>query len=257
MIEEWDLSQTNLRRIALRKYEVAVLPIGSTEAHGYHLPEGQDTLQVDYVAKRSSRQAWERCQSVICLPPVPYGSDCNLIDFPLTIDVKQSTLDLVVRDVVSSLVKHGIRKVLIINGHGGNNFMPLVRQLQCDTGSHIFLCDWWKSFLDHYNEIFQKPDDHSGEVETSVALSVHPELVEMDHLGSGKMRPFRFEALEKGWVLTSRRFARINDHCAVGDPTGATAEKGKLCMDIVCQRISDFIVDLAKTPIDDSFPHIK
>jgi creatinine amidohydrolase len=71
----------------------------------------------------------------------------------------------------------------------------------------------------------------------------------------GTPSPFRFEALNKGWVQTSRRFSRLNDHCAAGDPMRATAEKGKKYLDIVIKRISSFLVDLAQSPIDEIFPH--
>ncbi len=69
------------------------------------------------------------------------------------------------------------------------------------------------------------------------------------------MRDFRFEALRKGGVRTSRDFAKLNDHCAAGDPAGASAEKGREILDIVCERISTFLVELAQSPIDELFPH--
>jgi creatinine amidohydrolase len=181
--------------------------------------------------------------------------DCNLLDFPLAIHVSQTTLDAMVRDIIRSLLQHGIRKVVIVNGHGGNEFTALIRQIQCDLDVHVFLCNWWQVGRDRYDEIFEVSDDHAGEFETSIAFALYPELVEPNVAGNGKTRPFRFEALEKGWVRTSRDFARLNDHCAAGDPTRASAEKGKKYLDLVCDRISDFLVELAQTPIDEYFPH--
>lgn len=84
MINEWDLSATNLHRIAQGcKYEVAVLPIGRDRAHNRHLPEGEDALDTTYIARRCCETAWPQCQSVICLPVIPFGVDCNLSEFPL------------------------------------------------------------------------------------------------------------------------------------------------------------------------------
>ena len=80
-------------------------------------------------------------------------------------------------------------------------------------------------------------------------------IVEMDNAGDGRVRPFRFEALQKGWVKTSRNFARLNDNCASGIPTDATAEKGKKYLDLVCARISQFLIEFARQPIDEYFPH--
>ena len=256
MIEEWDLTSTNLGRISKRRYEVAVLSTGAIEPHNRHLPEGQDFRHTSYVSRRCCAQAWSRCESVICLPGLPYGVDCNLMGYPLAIHVSQSTLDAMVREIIKSLVCYGIRKVVIINGHGGNDFGPLIRQIQCDLDVYVFCCDWWRVGHDRYDEFFEKPDDHAGEFETSVGLALYPELVEPERAGDGQTKPFRFEALRRGWVRTSRDFGNLNDHCAAGDPSRAEAEKGRRYLDLVCERISDFLVELAKSPLDEFFPHV-
>lgn len=257
MINDWDLTETNLSRLSQQNLKVAVLPIGAIEPHNRHLPEGQDFLHTTYVAKQSCKIAWQTCKSIICLPTIPYGVDCNLMEFPLAIHVSQSTLDAMIRDIVSSLQKHGIRKIVIINGHGGNDFIPLIRQLQCEIDVYLFVCDWWKVGFDKYSEIFDKPDDHAGEFETSVALELYPELVEIDKAEKAIPRQFRFKALNEGWIRTSRKFSNLNNLCAVGDPANATAEKGKRYLDLVCKRISEFLIELSQAPIDALFPHKK
>ena len=256
MIDEWDLTAVNLHRLRRCRYEVAVLPVAATEAHNLHLPEGNDFRQTTHVAQRCCRTAWEKCRSVICLPGMPYGVDCNLMPFPLTIHVSQATLDALVRDIVVSLHRHDIRKVVIINGHGGNDFVPLIRQLQSDLDVHVFLCNWWQVGHDCYDAIFDAPDDHAGEFETSVALALYPELVELEVADAGDARAFRFEALRKGWVRTSREFARVNRHCGIGNPSRASAEKGHKYLDLVCERISAFLVELAEARIGEHFPHV-
>jgi creatinine amidohydrolase len=255
MIHEWKLAETNLSRLSKSEIEVAVLPVGAVEPHNWHLPEGQDLFHTTYIAENTCRRAWEKCKSVICLPTLPYGVDCNLLDFPLAIHISQDTLNSILRDIINSLERHGIRKIVIINGHGGNDFTPLIRQIQCDLAVHVFQCNWWTVGHDIYGSIFDKPDDHAGEFETSVALALYPELVELAKADDGFSRPFRFEALKKGWVKTSRNFSKLNDHCAVGDPSKASAEKGKKYLEIVITRISDFLIDLAQSPIDKYFPH--
>lgn len=255
-IEDWDLTSTNLYRIQQRQYEAAVIPVSAIEPHNRHLPLGQDFRHTTWVAKESCRRAWEKTQTVICLPTIPYGVDCNLMDFPLTIHVSQAALDGMVRDIIVSLRQHGICKIVILNGHGGNDFTPLVRQIQSDMDVYVFLCPWWQVGRDQYDEIFEQADDHAGEFETSVALALYPELVEQEHAGAGEPRPFRFEALQKGWVKTSRRFSRLNDHCAAGNPATASAEKGKIYLELVCERISTFLIELARCPIDAKFPQM-
>jgi creatinine amidohydrolase len=119
----------------------------------------------------------------------------------------------------------------------------------------VFLCNWWIVGLDRYDEIFTKADDHAGQMETSIAMALFPELVEPDVAGDGKARPFRFEALQKGWVSTSRDFAKLNDHCGIGDPSGASAEMGAGYVELVCERISRFLAELANSPVDEYFPY--
>jgi creatinine amidohydrolase len=255
-MNEWDLTETNLHRLSKRHYEVAVLPVGAIEAHNRHLPQGQDFHHTTSIARQSCEFAWKKCESVICLPTIPYGVDCNLLAFPLTIHVSQTTLNAIGRDIIVSLRKHGIQKIVLINGHGGNEFTSFIRQIQTDLDVHVFLCNWWQVGHDRYEEIFSVPDDHAGEFETSVALALYPDLVEMDAAGSGKVKDFRFEALRKGWVRTSRDFKKLNDHCAAGNPSAATAEKGRKYIDLVVERISNFLVELAESPLDDSFPMV-
>ena len=93
-IDEWDLTSTNQHRILKRRYEVAVVPTGAIEAHNLHLPEGQDFRHTTYVARRSCEMAWEKCQSVICLPTLPFGVDCNQMAYPLAIHVSQGLEEL-------------------------------------------------------------------------------------------------------------------------------------------------------------------
>ncbi len=254
MIDEWDLAATNLHRASRRHYEVAVIPTAAVEAHNRHLPEGQDLLHTTAIARRCCAAAWGRCESVLCLPTIPYGVDCNLLAYPVTIHVSQATLDAMVRDIIASLRHHGIRKIVLLNGHGGNDFTPLVRQLQCDLDVFVFVCNWWTVGKDRWDEYFDRDDDHAGQMETSVALALFGDLVELDVAGDGQPLPLGLEALRRGWVRTSRDFATLNPNGACGDPTGATAERGERYLDLVCQRITEFLVDLATWAIDATFP---
>jgi len=255
MINEWDITQINQAKLKEQIPKVAVLGASAIEAHNYHLPEGQDFLHTDAIVKRVSQMAWEKTKSVICLPTIPYGVDCNLMDFPLTIHVKQTTLDLMLAEIIESLAHHGIKKILLINGHGGNDFTPLVRQIQSDLDIFMFWCHVYEVGQDKHREIFDVVDDHAGELETSMALALFPELVQLDQANNGAFRPFQFEALEKGWIKTSRKFSSLNDHCGNADPSLATAEKGKKYLDFICNRISDFLIELAGANINDHFPH--
>jgi len=146
---------------------------------------------------------------------------------------------------------------VIFNGHGGNGFAPLIRQIRCDLDVHVFACNWWEVGNDQYGQIFTNRDDHAGEMETSVTMAMAPELVDLKHAADGIAKPFRFEALQKGWVKTSRNFGVINDHCGVGDPRQSTAEKGVKYLDLTCERITNFLVELAQAEMDETFPHVR
>jgi creatinine amidohydrolase len=236
--------------------EVAVLPIGALEPHNLHLPLGQDLLHTTWVARYACQQAYQRGAKVVCLPCLPFGVDCNLQAFPIAIHLSQKTLDAVLEEVVDSLLHYGIRKIVLLNGHGGNDFKPFVRQKQCERDVYLFLCDWWKVGQDRYDDIFDASDDHAGEMETSVALFLYPHLVDQSLAGEAAVPPFRFEALNRGWVQTSRNFGRMNRECGAGDPSRATAEKGKQYLELVCQRIADFLVQLSRSPLDPAFPFL-
>ena len=99
MIEEWDLTATNLHRVSMRSYDVAVLPTAATEPHNRHLPYGQDLRHTTHVAREACRRAWAEVPRIVYLPPLPFGVDCNLLDFPLAIHLSQRTLDAAVTDI--------------------------------------------------------------------------------------------------------------------------------------------------------------
>jgi len=255
MMPHWNMTERTLADLDNHLPEVVVIAIGAVEPHNWHLPLGMDWMQATHVSQAVCQRAHEAGASVVWLPAIPYGVDCNLMDFPMAIHVSQNTLDAMVKDIVVSLRHYGIKKIVLINSHGGNDFKPLIRQLQCDVDVHVFSCNWWTVGRDRYNEIFEKPDDHAGEMETSVGLALWPELIDLNRAGSGTTRPFRMEALEKGWLSTSRKFSQLNDHCAAGDPAAATAEKGQKYLDLVIGRIAQFLVELSDAEIDEGFPH--
>ncbi len=255
-MRQWLLEEVNLAYLRENRYETAVIPVGATEPHNLHLPYGQDIFHATYVARSSCEKAAVLNAKVVCLPTLPFGVDSNLMDFPMTINVSQNSLDAMLRDIFDSLNAHGIRKIVIVNGHGGNDFIPLIRHYQSHTDCHIFNCNWWKVGADRYSEFFIKPDDHAGELETSVALHLFPQLVDLAQAGPGTAPGFRFRALREGWVQTSRSFARLNDHCAVGDPSKADAANGKAYLELVIDRLSEFLVEVSDSEIDQYFPHL-
>ena len=124
-------------------YDVAVLPWGATEAHNWHLPYATDVIQCDHVAAEAARLAWERGAKPIVLPAVPFGVQTGQLDIPLCLNLNPSTQAAILADLVHALEGQGIRKLLILNAHGGNDFRAIIRELQPKT--ELFLCtiNWW------------------------------------------------------------------------------------------------------------------
>ena len=165
-MKNYKLENITQKDVNERKIEVAVIPIGATEPHNYHLPYGTDFFHADYVSSESCRIANEMGGDVIKLPVIPYGVDANMMGFPFALNVYQKTLNLFLTDIVNSLAVNKIKKIVIINGHGGNDFKPFLRDLM-PTEVFISYIDWWKVADDEYKNIFEFADDHSGEMKKS------------------------------------------------------------------------------------------
>lgn len=251
----WKLAELNYGQVKdAPAPQVAVLPLGATEPHNLHLPYGTDTFQVDLVGARACELAAAQGARPLLLPALPYGTETNLMDFPLTMNLNPSTLGRIIGDLVDSLARHNVHKLLLLNGHGGNNLKWILRELYLSTPVHLFLCDWFKVGLDAYNSIFEKAEDHAGEMETSMGLAYFPKLVNLEAADAGATRESRFEAVSQGWVQITRPWRKLTTNSGSGDPRAATAEKGKAYAELCAERIAAFLVELAASPLDESFP---
>lgn len=256
----WILAETNYTQVKNCDYDVAVLPMGATEPHNLHLPYGTDTLQAETIGARVCEAAWNAGARVVMLPAVPYGTETNQAKCRLSINVNPTTLGTLIGDIVDSLNGHGLRKLVILNSHGGNDFKPLLRELNGRTPVQIFLCDWFRGIsADVQKEIFEEAGDHAGEMETALGLAFFNDLVLKNEDGSiaaddGAVRSTRFDAINNGWVSITRPWHLLTTNTGSGNPHPATAEKGKKLMDVIVERLSAFLVQLAASEIDDQFP---
>ena len=172
----WILAETNWKEVEATDYDVVVLPWGATEAHNYHLPYSTDVVQCDQIAAEAVGQAWARGAKVIVLPTIPFGVNTGQVNIKLDINMNPSTQLLVLRDICDVLEHQGIPKLVILNGHGANDFRQIVRELW--PRYELFLCalDWFRLI----EGIFDEPGDHAGEMETSMMLVIRPGLVRAD-----------------------------------------------------------------------------
>ncbi len=256
----WKLAEVNYGFVKEQGYEVAVLPLGATEPHNLHLPYGTDSFEADLVGEKICEAAWNRGARVVLLPTVPYGTQTNQMQFPFTMNINPATLSIVLGDLVESLARHGMRKVVLLNSHGGNELKPVLRELYDQTPVRLFLCNWYTTFKDLYGGIFHEADDHAGEVETSLMLAYHPELVARNADGTlaaddGRAAPSRFEAVNRGWVSITRPWHLLTTNSGCGNPHAATADKGLRLMDVLVERLGGFLAELAASPLDEQFPY--
>ncbi len=258
-IADWRLEEMTLADVRRLDYQVAVLPMGATEPHNLHLPYGTDSIEAQTLADRCCARAWELGGRVVQLPTIPYGTETNLQQFPLAMNLLPSTLFLVLRDLVSTLEASGLRKLLIFNSHGGNEFKSFLREIYGRTQVQIFLCNWYQMIRDEAAQICEHAEDHAGEMETSLILSFRPELVRHAEDGkltadSGERRELRFEALREGWIGLSRPWHLLTTNSGSGNPHQASAAKGELLTESIVARVAPFLAELSQTTIDEHFP---
>jgi creatinine amidohydrolase len=252
---QWNLEETTLGLSQEEAYEVAVLPIAATEAHGLHMPYATDTMQVDAIARDACAAADERGARVLLLPTVPFGVNENTLAFKWTISLRPSTLFRVVTDVVSCLEHHGIPKMLLLNGHGGNEFQPHLRELCRQTSVQVMLVNWYQCAPEAHARLFERPGEHADEMETSLMLHLRPELVRMDLAGDGGTREPRLTAMKEGWAWIARPWERFTMDSSFGDPSAASAEKGAEYIRAVTTKLADLLVEMSDAEVDELYPY--
>jgi creatinine amidohydrolase len=238
------LSETTWKHVKETRFDVAVLPWGATEAHNYHLPYGTDVIECDRLGALAVGAAWEQGAKVVLLPTVPFGVQTGQLDIPLCLNLNPSTQAAILHDLVRSLEMHGVHKLVILNGHGGNDFRQMIRELQPRTS--VFLCQVnWYAAVDA-KAFFDEPGDHAGELETSVMLHVAPDLVgPLADAGPGAVRKPRVQAMRDGWAWAPRRWTQVTADTGVGDPRRATQEKGARYAVALTAALCGFLIELA------------
>ncbi len=247
------LAETHWKTVKNTDYAVALLPWGATEAHNYHLPYATDVIECDHIAAEAARIAWEKGVKVIVLPTVPFGVNTGQFDIRLDINMNPSTQALVLRDVVESLSRQGFAKLVVLNGHGGNDFRQMIREIQPDYPQLFLSAINWYHVLDG-KKYFDEPGDHAGEMETSVMMSIAADLLlPLSEAGTGSGRPFKLQGLREGWAWAQRDWVKATVDTGVGDPSQASAEKGQAFLDDLTQKIAGYLVELAKSDISDLY----
>ena len=256
-MREYVLAEQTHAFIRSQRWEVAVLPFGATEPHNLHMPYGTDNYEVEELGRRACEQAYRAGARVTLLPTVPFGVNTNHLQIPgaLALSLTPTTLLSLLKDLVDSLERQGVRKLVLLNGHGGNELKPLTRELHHRTRVFLCVCDWFRMAADLYPSIFDRPGEHADEVETSLGLAYFPELLRPELADDGAARPSRLEAVNRGWISITRPWHLVSRNTGLGDPSAASAEKGRHLMDLMVERLAGFLTQLASTLMDDTFPY--
>ena len=238
-----------------KEVDIALLPVGSIEQHGPHLPLDTDSFDAEYLAKEVAASCSE--PKPLVLPLIPYGVSYHHEDFSGTLSISPETLSKLTHEVGISAAKHGIKKLVIINGHGGNTPALQFAAQMINRDTSIFTCvETGETSDSDVAALSETPNDvHAGEIETSTTLALRPEKVRRD-----KIRKFvpkfssRFlDFSSKRSVEWYTRTVKISKTGVMGDPTKASSEKGKKMMAVMIMHLVEFVEDLKRLSLDEIY----
>ena len=221
---------------AKKRIDTVIIPVGSVEAHGRHLPLGTDVFAPLEIAKRIEEKLRKMGKDVIIAPPVWYGHSFVLDVYPGTINVSADAFKAYTAEILREFAREGFRRLVLLNGHGGNH-SPLILAAEEVAGEfdvEVWLIDWWIDFRKEILEVCSS-QGHAGEDETSVILAIRPELVKMEN-AVGEKREEKVRVIRKdiGFELFPEG---VND-----DPRGASREKGEAILEKVSEGIVKLLV---------------
>lgn len=230
----------------LKSNDVILVPAGSNEQHGKHLAVDNDA----YTALQVSARVAEKT-GVLVAPVVPFGYSPHHMGFPGTISLSFETLVNVYKDVCKSLLKHGFKKIVIMNAHGGNSnaIAETLRQIKQETGVTVYSLmvfpGPWAPQVVH--ETIETRGSHADEMETSVALYLNQRVL-LEQAEKGVLPPSSSALRQKyaGKVTTARDAHEMTVSGSLGDPTLGSREKGMKIMEAGISEIVNFIEDLKK-----------
>lgn len=242
----FDLSVSTYGEVRQHEYEVVILPWGATEPHNLHLPYWTDSILVHDISVAAAKKAYDDDGVLaMVMPPVGFGAqNPGQRELPFCIHTRQSTQEALLNDIVASLHHQGFRRLLIVNGHGGNQFKGMIRDLNVAFPDMMIASSEWYRQV-NAKDYFEHPGDHADEIETSVMMYFHPEWVRLEDAGAGEGRQFRLQALREGSVWMPRDWSRVTKDTGIGNPMASTAEKGKRFVEATIAVYAKFLHEFA------------
>ncbi|TWT47566.1 creatininase family protein [Botrimarina hoheduenensis] len=250
----WQIGDSALTDGESAPPEVVVLPTGATEPHGRHLPYATDNFQVEALADQAAGEAWRRGARVGVLPVIPFGVQTTQQAFPLAMNLRPTTLFRMLDDLAETLAGSGVRKAVLLNGHGGNDFYPWIKDSYGKHNVFFVQVHWFDVCRELIAQTFPAGGDHANDMETSLMLWLRPDLVRLDQAGPQPTATPRLRAMREGWAKAPRPWERYTVDSGAGDPRAATADKGRRLLEATTAKLADFLVELARAEIDEAFP---
>lgn len=245
------------------KGEIAIIPTGSTEQHGRHLPLKTDIFIASEITRRAVEKVWPRAKPVIT-PPVHFGYSPEHTYFPGTITVGYRVFVDLLKDICVSLYRHGFKKLVFFNGHGGNTMGGVLAtamvEAKKETDAFIAMASWWELCSKALAEVLETPPNHACEMETSVmlALGVPVDMKKAE----GRLPPAPIKGFSQ-YGLTSEGFGVLNTEFwgvfsrvpsgAIGEPKRASAKKGRIIVNEAVNNFARMILELEKKPYTEEF----
>jgi len=227
-----------------------LIPLGSTEQEGTHLPLGVDTYVAEHLAHEVAKET-----DALAGPSLPVGYSEWFSEFPGTVSLKAETVMQVLREYTSSLIRDGFKKLIFVNGHGGNSTAVdiVAREFILRDNAQIAMVEVWKianSLAQDIPELKEHTFKHAGEIMTSIMLYLHPEMVTMqrakiEYVKSSKehftakstLGPAEFQGIE---IRLYDRAKHLTKSGIMGDPSAAAAQKGE----VVFNRLKSYLIEM-------------
>lgn len=247
------LAENNWKDIKDRSFDLAILPWGATEAHNYHLPYSADVIESENIAASAAEKAYQQGAKIIVLPSIAYGVNTGQADIKLDMNINPSTQAAILNDIIEVLNRQKIYKLLIVNGHGGNDFKPILREFGLKYPKmFLSFCNWFNSLPKE--KYFDHNGDHADEMETSLLLHLAPQLVlPLNEAGLGKAKKIKVKGMQEGWAWTERKWSSVTEDTGIGNPTKATKEKGEKYFNDVTDKIAQLFIDIANADVNDLY----
>jgi len=256
------LEEMTLPEVEAFDPEIVVLPVGSTEPHGPHLPYCPDTLVTRDVAEGGTVLANQRGVRALCYPTLPIGLNVNF-GWPFALSMRVPTFMQMLMDLCEQIEREGVRRILIVNGHGGNTATIQAFQRRWahrgvggmpGAENHAFVCSVLRRSPKHA-DVVEYGSDHAGEAETLEVMAVRPDLVRMDKLDEFKWGKPAVKILENPRLHWVKPWHLHVPSAAGGETRNVTAEKAQELSKLNAEWIADVIGDLCSVPWSDRYPY--